>query len=111
MSYFHLEKPPEIEKSRLAEILIFEKQSKHKELYQLVQRANTPEYLYWDKVKYFPITKELHLSQAEFWMFVKNTRFNYFGRKKSLIRREKGESFTWTENHGYQELFHEIDLN
>jgi Fic family protein len=110
MTYFHLEKPPELSEKKIVEFFTL----KRTDLFFFYQKAHFPEYLYWDKVKYFDLPKEIH--PVDFWGCVKLVRkgiFPLYGLtiKKSLVKTEKGEYFTWNDFILSSEFLHWIDIN
>lgn len=69
-----------------------------------------PEYLYWDKMKY----KELPsgLKPELYWAAVKFLRKEILTPRKSVIKDDKNNSFTWIASlPWYDEFQHEIDMN
>lgn len=70
-------------------------------------KANQPEYLFWDKVKYLLRPEEL--SAEEFWSLVKFSR-STSPRRKTPITDKNGSYFTWQHLSGFDFFFHEIDM-
>jgi Fic family protein len=73
-----------------------------------VSNANTPEYLFWDKVRYK--LRPEGLTAEEYWAFVKLSRRIAFGRMKTIVKDEKGQTFSWQPFYGLDMFLHEVDM-
>lgn len=109
--YFHLEKPPEISKIRLGEILTRKVEDDKISFTEIFGKSFYPEYLYWDRFKYLPIPSDLKINPSEFWAVIKSVRFKNYSRKKSQIKTSQNSFFSWIELPNHQELLHQADLN
>ncbi len=78
------------------------------EIHQYLARANHPEYLYWDKVRY---RHPPEISPEEFWALVKALRQYSPGRTRTVVRDEGQNWFSWQSLPGFDRFFHEVDLN
>lgn len=69
--------------------------------------SNEPRYLYWDKVK----NKQLKssITKEEFWFLLKQLR--KFSSKKTPIKAEDGNYFTWLRIPYTDEFLHKIDMH
>lgn len=69
--------------------------------------SNEPIYLYWDKVK----NKQLKtsFSKEEFWFLLKQLR--KFSSKKTPVKSENGNYFTWLRLPYTDEFLHKIDMH
>lgn len=105
MPYFHLEKPQLVDSSKVVVKLW---QFPKKEMFHLLGKSAKPEYLYWDKVKYFNLPEGI--TPVEFWSWVKYVRAFDLDHR-SQINTEKDDNFVWNQSILSDELFHEIDLN
>jgi Fic family protein len=106
---FKLEKPDTdtISPNRLAELVSMYFDGKTN-LAAHVTKTMSPEYLYWDKVKYRPIPDGL--TKEEFWKLVKF--FRQTRLTETEIQDEKtGRKFSWTKPHNFEEFVHNVDLN
>ena len=70
--------------------------------------ANSPNYLYWDKVKYLP--RPEGITAEEFWALIKLIRKLAPNRTATPVRDEKGNYFTWESLPGLNYFLHEIDM-
>jgi Fic family protein len=74
---------------------------------EAVTSATEPNYLYWDKAQYSTkIPSEL--TPLEFWYFVKQVR--KYSSKKTLIRAEGGEFYSWLRLSYTDEFLHKLDM-
>jgi Fic family protein len=79
------------------------------DIFKYVERANRPEYLYWDKIKYKPLPEGV--SAEEFWAFIKLLRQHSATRAETPIKSEPGDVFSWQLLPGQDHLLHEIDMD
>jgi len=73
----------------------------------LFDKSFSPIYLYWDKIKYKTLPK--NISKEEFWYaikFIRSTR-----HLKTVIKNENGNYFKWLKLPDLEQFFHEVDLN
>jgi len=74
---------------------------------KLVQKSLLP-YAHWVKVKHWQTPNKV--SSIEIWAAIKFFR-NFFNRKKSPVRDEKGKYFSWAAGlPGQEEFLHQIDM-
>lgn len=76
-------------------------------LFEYFEKANEPRYLYWDKVKRKKLPEGV--SPAEFWFLLKQLR--RFSSKKTPIKSESGQYFTWLRLSYTEEYLHKIDMH
>ncbi len=103
---FKLEKP-NIAEIKPEEIFKFLESEKGQEIFL---KSMYPHYLYWDKFKYkeFPDNYSPEIA----WAAVKFLRNKGLHRKKSVVKSEKGERFSWlTSLPWYDEFLHEVDMS
>ena len=101
---YQISKPAhEIKPERFIELLL-----SGTDLSKYVAATTSPEYLYWDKVKYKPRPKGV--TAEEFWALIKNMRDISLTRVKTPIRDEKGRHFTWQPLPGMDYFLHEVDM-
>lgn len=102
-------KKPNLSKAKEKKALktLFEQGKEATLIFSLIQKTFQPEYLYWDKVKYKTLPK--NISKEEFWLMVKTIRRAQ--SIKSPIKDKGGDYFTWIKLLELEEFFHEIDLN
>lgn len=100
---FFLEKPKRIdEKSAIIKYFI-----NSTKFDPLVERTETPFYLYWDKVRYLELPEDIE--PEELWTVI---RFSRVTRStKSIIKKEDGLCFSWVKLSSFEEPLHSIDLN
>jgi Fic family protein len=104
MALYKLVKPiAKISRDRVFELL-----DQTKDLSTYVARANSPEYLYWDRVRH--IRRPEGITAEEFWSLIKLIRTSPFDRVSTPIRDEKGEYFTRRSIPGLDHFLHETDL-
>lgn len=72
----------------------------------LVKELSEPEYLYWDKVKYYPLPAEF--SPLEIWYIARQAR--KFFPLVTPIKSEDGRFFTYTKLTSFEKLLHRIDM-
>ncbi len=97
---------PNISKIKVVEIL---KLLSDSDISSLAVSCNTPEYLFWDKVKYKKGKKEI--SPEKLWAIVKFLRTKVSIRHQSIVKDEKGRFFTWMQNFPqFDYFFHQVDL-
>lgn len=65
------------------------------------------EYLYWDKIKYLPLSDET--SKQDMWEYVKSTRFN--NQKNLYLNGKKNLWFNYNENNYLKQKLHYLDFN
>jgi len=97
---------PDISKAKNA---LFEKLDPTQDLSSLIEKANWPEYLFWDKAQYLPRPKGV--TAVEFWALVKFLRNLSPNRIKSPISDEKDNHFSWQSIPGFEYLLHEVDMH
>ncbi len=100
-----LEKPDisAISRKRIVELVDRE------DIGHLIFKSLYPKYRYWDEMKHFPIPEDV--SAKEIWAVIKYVRQKTFGRRKSVIKAEDGDSFSWVDSFPwYQEFQHQIDM-
>ena len=105
---YKLQKPDldNINSEKFSEILL--KFVQNKEHYSdLYQETLTPEYLYWDKIKYKPLPTEFKVD--EFWKLTKFIRSTQ--ATESVIKDENGKFYSWIKLPSLEKFFHEVDLN
>lgn len=69
--------------------------------------VNEPTYLHWDKIRYSTkIPKDV--TPEEFWYFVKQVR--KYSSRKSVIRAENGEYYSWLRLSYTDEYLHKLDM-
>lgn len=71
-------------------------------------KAQSPRYLFWDKVRYLPRPDEV--TAEEFWAFIKTLRSYFSQRTSTPICDEKGHPFSWLRLPGMEEFLHVIDM-
>lgn len=102
---FRLEKP---NFSTIDREKIFTKYSKYVEKggRNLVKELSEPEYLYWDKVKYYPLPAEF--LPLEIWYIARQAR--KFFHLVTPIKSENGKFFTYTKLTFFEKWLHRIDM-
>lgn len=70
-------------------------------------KANEPEYLYWDRLKYKQPPQDMNIE--EFWFLVRQIR--QLSSKETSIIAENGLPFTWLRLNYTDEFLHKIDTN
>ena len=105
MEIFRLQKPDIVNlDSRVWEI-----SQKHQgEIHEYAGKAQSPRYLFWDKVRYLPRPDDV--TAEEFWAVIKMFRGLAFHRARSIMYDETGKYFTWLRLPGLDEFLHTIDL-
>ncbi len=81
---------------------------KGQDLQDYVSKANHPEYLYWDKVRY---KHPPNMTPEQFWAVVKFLRQFSSGRTKTPVKDEQGQQFTWQSLPGMDNFLHMVDMN
>jgi len=106
---YKLEKPnlSKVDSRKVFEDIFKQNTKNFQEIHKLVQETFQPTYLYWDKIKYKSLPK--NISKEEFWMTVKF--FRNAQAIKSEIKSENGKCFTWIKLPEIEEFFHRMDLN
>lgn len=104
-------RPYKLEKPNLTSINEGAVSKKAKELRDNLLKAvisvSEPIYQYWDKVQYSTkIPSEL--SSIEFWFYVKQVR--RVSSRKTLIKAESGEFYSWLRLHYTDEFLHKLDV-
>ncbi|TSC65509.1 MAG: hypothetical protein CEO22_449 [Candidatus Berkelbacteria bacterium Gr01-1014_85] len=99
-----IEKPPAWKKSFSSDL--FQKALQSESLQNLIKKADK-EYAYWSKFKHYPVTDEFNINEA--WAFLKFTRFS--NREVTLIKTERGESFSFTTTKTMYQRLSYIDSN
>jgi len=79
---------------------------KGQDLHEYVSKANQPEYLYWDKVRY---KHPADVSPMEFWAMVKVLRLYSPSRSRTVVRDEKGNYFSWQPLPGLDNFLYLVD--
>ena len=74
---------------------------------EFFEKANTPEYLFWDKFQY-KTSLEKNFSSKQIWSFVR--RLRNVSSLKTLIRTEDGKYFQWLRLSSLDENLHRIDM-
>jgi len=104
---FKLEKP-NLTKVKEDEIIkAFTEDSKF-EIFDFIKKISSPEYLYWDKVRYKePAPKGI--SREALWSVIKSIR----GAQslKTVIKDKNGQFFNWLKLDCFEEFFHNLDMN
>ncbi len=108
MDIYKLPKPDlsKVDKDKVMKILL-DTLNKKGGLLNSINNTITPDYLYWDKIKYKPIPKGL--TAEEFWSVIKLIRKAQ--SKKTFISAENGQPFTWIKMPELEEFLHNVDLN
>lgn len=105
MEVFKLKKPKtEVNPERVIEIL----RSEDVDLSRFWENANSPEYLYWDKVRYKPRPKSV--TAEELWALIKFMRQHSFGRVRTVIHDTINIPFTWQPTPGMDSFLHNADM-
>jgi Fic family protein len=106
---YKLEKPnlSKVDPKKVFENIFKQDTKKIQETHKLIQETFQPAYLYWDKVKYKSLPK--NISREEFWMAVKF--FRNAQTIKSEIKSESEKYFTWVKLQELEEFFHKMDMN
>lgn len=103
-------KPFKLEKPNLSAVKfesLIDNYSKDRKAYNdKIFEVNEKRYLYWDKIKY--VTPPPGLTPEEFWAFIKQVR--EFSSKRTTIKSEKGNYFSWIRPEYTEEYLHCIDL-
>lgn len=104
-----LEKPP-ITKSPFDTVkaIIDKNSSSITDIFKTAQSASYPKYLYWDKVKYKNLPKNID-SHESLWQIIKFWRTTQ--SIKTSLKLETGEYFSWVKLTRLEEFFHQLDLN
>lgn len=102
---FKLEKP---DFSKINREHIFTKYSQYLEKggKNLVKELSEPDYLYWDKAKYYPLSPEF--SPLEIWYIARQAR--KFFPLDTPIKAENGKYFTYTKLSSFEKSLHRIDM-
>jgi Fic family protein len=72
----------------------------------LVKELSEPDYLYWDKIKYYPLPNEF--TPLEVWYIVRQAR--KFFPLETPIKAENGKFFTYIKLSFFEEWLHRIDM-
>ncbi len=88
---------------------VFEFLRQFEDFSKYLTRANSPEYLFWDRIKYKFRRKDI--TTEEIWGIIKFWRMNSFDRVKTPVKDEKGNYFTRQSLMGLDQFLHEIDLS
>ncbi|MDD3006463.1 MAG: Fic family protein [Candidatus Pacebacteria bacterium] len=105
---FKLEKPDlsKMRGNRIVELM------ENKELQQIARKTMSPDYLYWDKIKYrFKQTLPKGVSTEELWALTKFIRKYFSEQTITPIKNEKGEKFSFIKLSRFEQFLHETDLN
>ena len=105
MERYLIEKP-EIDESKFGEV--YEKVKNKMGLQEYLGRTSSPQYLYWDKIKYLPRPETL--TAEEFWLLVKFFRKLSFSGSRTVIKSEQGDHFTLQKLSKQDHTLHKIDL-
>jgi len=73
----------------------------------LFNKSFNPIYLYWDKIKYKTLPK--NISKEEFWYAIKFMRRAQ--STETVIKNENGDYFKWLRLPNLEQFLHEADLN
>lgn len=73
----------------------------------LFEKANAPDYLYWDKLKYK--IPDYGIAPDEGWFFVRQLR-NVIANP-TFVKSESGKHFTWIRLPSTDEYLHKIDMH
>ena len=74
---------------------------------ELINKLNTPRYLYWDKVKHKKMPE--NISPENFWYLLK--QFRKLTSAKIAVKAEGGELFSWIRLPYTEEYLHVIDTH
>lgn len=101
---FIVDKPDldKVRKEKIAEAI----NNKRDELAKIINKANQPKYLYWDKYKYKHVSEELN--PEEQWIIIKLIRDSL--SVKTPVRSESGDYFTWLRPSSTDEKLHKLDM-
>lgn len=78
--------------------------------FEAVRKTEAPEYLHWKDIKYKNwIPEKFQNDKKSFWALVKILRRMH--SRKSKIRDQKNNFFSWKKLNHYEEMLHEIDLD
>jgi len=72
----------------------------------LVKELSEPDYLYWDKAKYYSAPEGF--SPLEVWYVVRQAR-KFFPHLTPILA-EDGQAFTYSKLTGFEEMLHRIDM-
>lgn len=86
---------------------LFTRMFQGEDIAKISLKASCPVYLAWNRFKYLKLSD--NFSQEELWTVVKFMR--KIQSRKSVIKNENGEYFTWLNLPGVEQFFHEVDLN
>jgi Fic family protein len=81
---------------------------KGQDIHGYAGKANHPEYLYWDKVRYI---HPPNLKAEEFWAVLKFLRRFSPSRTITPVKDEEGNTFTWQPLPGMDHFLHQVDMN
>lgn len=73
---------------------------------EFLEKANEPQYLYWNKIKYKEMPKGISVEQG--WILIRGVR--KFMAKNTPIKAENGNYFEWIKLPSFDEYLHYIDM-
>ena len=86
----------------------FSKLFRNESVQRLVQRSLAP-YSHWEEIKHWEALGGI--KPLEIWATIKFIRNKVLDRKESIIKDEKGNSFTWISwLPGLEQFLHEVDM-
>ncbi|MBL7078269.1 Fic family protein [Candidatus Shapirobacteria bacterium] len=104
LPHFSLKKPDLKKVDRGKVIAVLEKDpTKYR---KLLEEANEPSYIYWDKFQYK--VQDNILDSEELWYLIR--QFRNISSTEILIKSEGGEFFKWLRLPSTEEYLHEIDM-
>ncbi len=105
MEIYELVKPATVSN----EVIIQKLEKYIDELPSYIEKANSPQYLFWDKIRYLPRPKGI--TAEEFWGIIKLLRSSIFvSREKTPIKDIHGNHFTWQHLPDMSSFLHEVDM-
>ncbi len=87
----------------------FKKVKNAEVLADFTDQVNTPQYLYWDKIRFKAAPPEL--TPIEFWAIVKFFRHSVTAKSMAPVRTVDGEHFRYQTFPWMHKVMHEVDLN
>lgn len=108
MEIYKIPKPDlsKVDKNKIMKI-IFDTINKKGGLFEHINKTISPEYLYWDKVKFRLIPRGL--TKEEFWSAIKFIRNAQ--SKDTPILSTTNKPFTWIKLPELEKFLHNVDLN
>ena len=103
---YKLEKPnlSKIDKNKIIKLLF---NRNNQSISGLLDKSFSPIYLYWDKIKYKTLPK--NISNEEFWYAIKFIRRAQL--TETVIKNENGGYFEWLKLPDSEQFLHEADLD